>query len=358
MYYYTCKGCAYPSKGRKTSTNWLDGRSEIVLGRFRSWSARVYPINQPSGLLAFLPPASNQLASLPPQHGNNTLTFVFHSTIPHSLLSFLPVSLFPRLSACADSRLPSALSIDPTPPPPTSQPRTPAPPGLRNLLRSNNNSLRGTGRSGFQTPTFWSCSSPLRPTHSQELSQNSPTMPTLLKRQTDNLGMDETYDYHDYNSQRCYEAGDCSWWWSNVSTSPSLPIQKPQTNTLPSTDRLRRPLHHSRHPLLPPLRLLPRRLLARAPPRAQKPPTPSLPPLDGKAPQRALPALLGRRRRADVRLTPSPPAQQPPQPLLHAPTAAPGLLRHAGEHARAPAPGLSCWRCAAARLSAAAAGGE
>lgn len=61
-------------------------------------------------------------------------------------------------------------------------------------------------------------------------------MPTLLKRQTDNLGMDETYDYHDYNSQRCYEAGDCSWWWSNVSSSPPIsPIQNPQINTLPSS---------------------------------------------------------------------------------------------------------------------------
>lgn len=149
----------------------MDGRSEFVLGRFRSWSARIYPINhQPSSLL----PTSLQSTRQPPtKHSNNTLTFVFHFTIPHSLLSFLVHFAVSSLSACADSRLPSALSINPTPPPPISEPRTPAPPGLRILIRRNNNndSLRGTGRSGSSIQRTQPCTSPVQSIHSQELSQ-------------------------------------------------------------------------------------------------------------------------------------------------------------------------------------------
>lgn len=80
---YTCKGCVYQSKGRKTTTDWLDGRSEFVLGRFRSWSARIYPINhQPSSL----PDTSLQSTRQPPI--NSPASHQAQQQHPHFCLSF------------------------------------------------------------------------------------------------------------------------------------------------------------------------------------------------------------------------------------------------------------------------------
>lgn len=146
-------------------------------------------------------------------------------------------------------------------------------------------------------------------------------------------------DYYGYNSN-CYEEGRCSWWWSDVRT------MNPATNhpylltklTLPFTDRLRRPLHYSRSPLLPPLRLLRRRLLARPAPRTQKPTTAQIPRLD-VATQYSRPALLLPTRRAHVQQRRQ---QQPAKPILR-PAAAPRQLRHAEQHFRAASASLSGW---------------
>lgn len=211
--------------------------------------------------------------------------------------------------------------------------------------------LAATPQLPFESTTPPPLTPGLPPTHSL-----ATTMSTLSTRQSDgNLGMDNSYDY--YDSHNCYEEGRCSWWWSDVrpfppnKQTPSYPslLSKKLTPSLPP-DRLSSPLHHRRHPLHAPLRLLPRRLLARAAPRAQKPPAPSLPPLDGQAPHNPLPALLGQRSaHVPQRVWPT---------VLRAPSAwspaASGLLRHAEQFARAPASGLSCGRCAAAGLSASA----
>ena len=109
----------------------------------------------------------------------------------------------------------------------------------------------------------------------------------------------------------------------------------PLTNHL--TDRLRRPLHNRRSPLLPPLRLLRRRLLARPSPRTQKPSTTTIPRLDA-ATQHTRPALLlSSTRRAHVQ------RQQPAEPILRPAAAAPRQLRHAEQHFRAAAASLSGW---------------
>ncbi|KAM0724231.1 hypothetical protein Q7P37_000113 [Cladosporium fusiforme] len=44
------------------------------------------------------------------------------------------------------------------------------------------------------------------------------TMATLLKRQSDD-GLDMDQSYNHYDSQRCYEEGRCSWWWSNTGSA-------------------------------------------------------------------------------------------------------------------------------------------
>lgn len=63
-------------------------------------------------------------------------------------------------------------------------------------------------------------------------------MAALFKRQSDdNLGY-SGYDgyaednYADYDSSNCYEAGTCTWWWSEVSP-PNRTVKLTAQKTLP-----------------------------------------------------------------------------------------------------------------------------
>ena len=106
---------------------------------------------------------------------------------------------------------------------------------------------------------------------------------------------------------------------SNPSPPSSLNPAKPP----PLTDRLRRPLHHCRRPLHPPLRLLRRRLPTRPSARPQKPPPAPLPRLDA-APQHSRPPALLLPEPAHVHQPAKPLLQQPAEPLLRPAATAPG----------------------------------
>ena len=198
------------------------------------------------------------------------------------------------------------------------------------------------------------------------------TMSTLTRRQSplDDTGSNPNYDNYDnygYDPSTCYQEHTCSWWWSSVRSIPSpisllsarsisLPSQSSLHSTTPNphlstkptpphdkltllkTDRLRSPLHHSLHPLLPPNSLLLRRLPARPRPPTQKPPTTLLPPLDGiETPQPPPPPTL-------LLQSPKPAQQQPPhvqpKPLLRQRATTPGYDWDARRHEPPAAAGL------------------
>lgn len=146
---------------------------------------------------------------------------------------------------------------------------------------------------------------------------------------------DDGAQYYGYDGSNCYEEHTCGWWWSPVSpisqpkAKTTLHIPSPNKPLTTNPDRLRRPLHHSLDPLLPALRLLRRRLLARAPSPTQKSTTPSLPPMDGADQLSALPL----QQRLQLQL-PSRRANVPPKCILR-PATAPGQLRYAEQHFRA-----------------------
>jgi len=195
-------------------------------------------------------------------------------------------------------------------------------------------------------------------------------MSTLTKRQSplDDTGTSyDDYDSYGYDPSTCYQDHTCSWWWSSVSPLyplslvhiPSTPIHttplhianrpQPHRTNLSHTDRLRSPLHHSIHPLLPPNSLLRRRLPARPRTPTQKPPPARLPPLDGEALQQPSsspqpPALP---------LQPARPPDVQPEPVLWTAATTSGHDRNAGRDERAAAAGLQCWGCAATGLPAA-----